>query len=57
MSWGSKAADQMREILNRGKDITIIDDTFLMKSALKEDQKDALNQLASSLASSILGEK
>ncbi len=57
LSWGSKAEQQLRDLLAKGKNISILEDTMTIKSALKEDQMESLNQLATALANSILGDK
>lgn len=55
LSWGSKAEQQMRELLAQGKNIQILDETITIKSALKDDQKENLFAMAQALADSILG--
>lgn len=49
-SWAPTAGGQMRELLSRLKNTTILDNTLTVKSALKENQMAELDELVSAIA-------
>lgn len=52
-SWAAQSGKQMREILESMKNIRVLDQTVSLKSALKEDGVQALEQLADALAAEL----
>lgn len=53
-SWASTSAKQMRAILETMKNITVMETSISVKSALKDDQITQIEDLASQIASEIL---
>ena len=51
-SWASTAGKQMRTIIETLKNVTILDEGISIKSSLKEEQMDALNELVKVLTTS-----
>ncbi|EJW96200.1 metallo-beta-lactamase domain protein, partial [gut metagenome] len=52
-SWAPTSGGLMRKMLSACKDLTILDQTLTIRSSLKENQMDLLNQLADTIASTV----
>ena len=52
-SWGPVAGKLMKEILSKMKNITVLEPTITVKSALKEEQLTAIDELAKAFKNSI----
>ncbi len=53
-SWASTSAKQMRAILETMKNITVMETSISVKSALRDDQLAQIEDLAGQIASEIL---
>jgi flavorubredoxin len=52
-SWAAQSGKQMREMLESMKNIRVLDQTVSLKSSLKEESRQALEQLADTLAAEL----